>query len=149
GVSVSGVPTAPAADRPRRIRERSRTARPSPPTQMVRRTPTCCGGGSKCAVESHEHPERARDDFDIQPWRFVPHVLEIPLDGFLKSQVAPTVGLCETGDAWPNGELEQLFPRVVFQHLGNFRSRANKCDITFDDIPEVRQLVERALAEPL
>src|SRR5207244_9896877 len=57
-------------------------------------------------------------------------------------------GLCETGDARLDRELDQLLGIVVRKHLRNFWPRPNQRNIALEQIPEIWKFVKSTLAKP-
>src|SRR4051794_9311646 len=86
---------------------------------------------------------RPREDLEIDPRRAVLDVPDVELDAFVPRQPRTSVNLSPAGDAGLDVEASPLSRRVLLDLVRERGARADEAHVAADDIPELRDLVER------
>lgn len=89
----------------------------------------------------------APEEHEIQPHAPVMHVPTVHLDSFGIVYIASAAGLPHTGDAGENGVvLLDIFP-IPRNFLLDDGTGTDEAHLTFEDIQELRQLIEASLSK--
>src|SRR3954454_24395589 len=86
---------------------------------------------------------RPREDLEINPERAVLDVPDVQLDAFVPRQSRASVNLSPAGDAGLDVEASPLSRRVLLDLVRERGARADEAHVAADDIPQLRDLVER------
>src|SRR4051794_10403909 len=92
---------------------------------------------------AEERERRLRENLEIEPRRAVIDVPEVELDALGPWQRRATVHLCPPGDPRLDGEAPTLALIVALDLVAQCRPRADDAHLPTDDVPKLRQLVER------
>src|ERR687887_168829 len=89
----------------------------------------------------------AEEDLQVDPGRAVLDVPDVELDAFVPRQLRAAVYLGPAGEAGLDVEPAALPGRVLLHLVAKRGPRADEAHVAADDVPELRQLVEREAAE--
>src|SRR5688572_29268911 len=101
--------------------------------------------GSVAADHGNRGPEK---DFHIEPERLIADVAQIHANHFVKRSTAAAMHLPDAGDAGLTFEDSPSVPQgVVLEFISDGRPWSDKRHLAAQDVDELRQLIEAALAE--
>ena len=87
-------------------------------------------------------PDRHGDNPNVQPQRLVVHVPHIQPEFLLPTDGVAAVDLGPAGDPWPHLMAPRLLRGVAPQVLHQKRPRPHQAHISFEDVEQLRQLIE-------
>src|SRR4051812_49001873 len=104
---------------------------------------TAPAAGLPAVGPADERKRRARQDLEVDLRRAVVDVPDVELDPLLPRQRRPPVDLRPAGDPRPHLETAPLTRCVPVDLVAQRRAGADQAHVAADDIPQLRQLVDR------
>src|SRR5215207_2424668 len=92
---------------------------------------------------AEERQRRSQEDLQVEERAPVLHVPDVQLDSLLPGKRGPAVDLRPAGDARLHVEAAPLAIRVLLDLVAQGWARPDQAHVAADDVPELRQLVER------
>src|SRR5207237_10726404 len=100
-----------------------------------------------CAAAEEDGGDGAEQDLQIERGRPVVDVLQIELHPAIEVDVVAAADLPETRQSGLHRQAAAMPPLIRADFLRNRRTRADETHVAFEDVPELRQLIERELPE--
>src|ERR1022692_1038698 len=96
---------------------------------------------------AEERERRLREDLQLEPGRAMLHVEDVELDPLVPRERRAAVHLCPAGDPRLHLETARLVRSVPLHLVAERGPGADHAHLAADDVPELRQLVERQLSQ--
>src|SRR5687767_226055 len=96
-----------------------------------------------------ERERRAGENAQVEPEGAVLHVPDVELDAFVPGEACAAVDLGPAGDPGQDLQPSALAVGVALDLIGEGGARADEAHVASDDVPELRQLVDREPAEQI
>src|ERR687886_482476 len=115
---------------------------------MLSRSSRRLPAARRALVRAGEEGERRpQQDLHVDPRRSVLDVPEVELDSLVPRQLRAAVHLRPAGEAGLDVEAAALARRVLLHLVAERGPRADQAHVAADDVPELRQLVQREAAK--
>ncbi len=100
-----------------------------------------------CTAPPKDDPDRLENDHDVVPKAPVAHVPTVQLCSVRELGLASAAYLPEAGKAGPRRQVELDVAAVVTDLAAEERSRTDQAHVSFQGVPELRELVDAGLPE--